>query len=107
MPAHLMATRSQVAAAHVKNRERIAAQRRPAGEPKNFSVGDAVLLVPQKCGKVGKAVGFDGATGVPPIALSMPWASNAGHVLGGYLQEVKAASFDGENGTMLPSPAML
>jgi len=57
MPAHLMATRSQVAAAHVKNRERIAAQRRPAGEPKNFSVGDAVLLVPQKCGKVGKAVG--------------------------------------------------
>jgi hypothetical protein len=39
-----MATRSQVAAAHVKNRERIAAQRRPAGEPKNFSVGDAVLL---------------------------------------------------------------
>ena len=57
MPAHLMATRSQVAAAHVKNRERIAAQRRPAGEPKNLSSGDAVLLVPQKCGTVGKAGG--------------------------------------------------
>ena len=57
MPAHLVATRSQVAAAQVKNRERIASQRRPSGEPKNFSVGDAVLLVPGKGGRVGKAVG--------------------------------------------------
>ena len=57
MPVHLLATRSRVAAAQVKNRERIAAQRRPRGEPKNFTVGDAVLMMPQKCGRVGKAVG--------------------------------------------------
>ncbi|EFN53868.1 hypothetical protein CHLNCDRAFT_135995 [Chlorella variabilis] len=57
MPAHLQATRSRVAAAQVKNRQRIAAQRRPKGEPKDFAVGDDVLLLPPKRGKVGKQLG--------------------------------------------------
>ena len=57
MPAHLQATRSRVAAAQVKNRQRIAAQRRPKGEPKDSAVGDDVLLLPPKRGKVGKQLG--------------------------------------------------
>ena len=46
-----------MAAAQVKNRQRIAAQRRPKGEPKDFAVGDDVLLLPPKRGKVGKQLG--------------------------------------------------
>ena len=57
MPAHLVATRTRVAAAQVQNRLRIAAQRRTKGEPKAFAVGDDVLLLPPKRGKVGTALG--------------------------------------------------
>lgn len=57
LPEHLQEVRQQVAAAQEKNRQRIAGQRRPNGKPKDFAVGDAVLLLPPKCGKVGSMVG--------------------------------------------------
>lgn len=56
LPAHLAPARAAVTAAHVKNRQRIAAQRRGKGEPKTFSTGDAVLLLPPKRGKVGSTI---------------------------------------------------
>jgi hypothetical protein len=41
---NLTAARERAAAAGVKNRQRIAGQHKPNGEPKDFQVGDAVLL---------------------------------------------------------------
>ncbi len=40
---------------HAKNRKRIAAQGRNGKKAKTFSVGDNVLMVPQKCGHAGGA----------------------------------------------------
>ena len=57
LPPHLIGTRAAVAAAQVKRAERCASQRRRKGEPKNFNIGDAVLLKPPKMGKVGKTIG--------------------------------------------------
>ena len=56
LPAHVAATRAAVATAQDKNRHRIASQRRPGGKPKNFKIGDPVLLKPPKCGRVGSTI---------------------------------------------------
>jgi len=57
LPAHLQATREKVAVELAKNAQRIAAVRRPKGEAKTFAVGDAVLLLPSKLGRVGRRIG--------------------------------------------------
>ena len=52
----LIRTREHVKIALEKNRERIAAVRRPRGKAYSFNVGDAVLLLPPTMGKVGSTI---------------------------------------------------
>lgn len=54
---HHQATRAAVMVAQEKRAQRTQAVRRRNGEPKDFAVGDAVLLLPSKCGRVGRPVG--------------------------------------------------
>ena len=53
LPPHLVAVRQAAAASLQSNGRRITSQRRRGGEPKVFAVGDAVLVLPQKCGTAG------------------------------------------------------
>lgn len=54
---HLQATRAAVMAAQDTRAQRVQAVRRRHGEPKDFVVGDAVLLLPPKRGRCGRPVG--------------------------------------------------
>jgi hypothetical protein len=56
LPAHLSAVRRTVGERHEKNRGRIASQRRRGGKLKKFEVGDCVLLLPQKFGRIGTTI---------------------------------------------------
>jgi hypothetical protein len=56
LPPHLVEVRAAVAEAHVRNRRAIEAVRRPKGVAKDFAVGNAVLLLPPKRGRVGSTI---------------------------------------------------
>lgn len=82
----LAAARTRTAVAGVRNRQRIESQHKPSGEPKNFAVGDPVLLALPRA--VTRALEFNKllcrVVKVAPKPLRFTLRCNAGVLVGTY-----------------------